>query len=110
MDKPMRPGKYGGKLKTGGVHAKGGRPKMPDLREAVAAVLADEKDGVTALDAVLKKLRQLAVQGNLKAADMLLDRAYGKPAQTLNTTDEDGNTVPLRVIIQAPPPNLATDD
>jgi hypothetical protein len=109
MDK-TRPGRNGGTLKSGGINKGAGRPKMPDLREAVAAVLADEKDGVTALDAVLKKLRQLAVQGNLKAADMLLDRAYGKPAQTLNTTDEDGNTVPLRVIIQAPPPNLATDD
>jgi hypothetical protein len=105
----MRQGRNGGKLKTGNVGNKG-RPKMPDLRDAVAAVLADEKDGVTALDAVLKKLRQLAVQGNLKAADMLLDRAYGKPAQTLNTTDQDGNIVPLQVVIQAPPPNLASDD
>jgi len=110
MEKPMRPGKYGGKLKTGGTNPNAGRPKMPDLRKAVAAVLADEKDGVTALDAVLKKLRQMAVQGNLKAADMLLDRAYGKPAQTLNTTDREGNIVPLQVVIQAPPPNLASDD
>ena len=106
----MRPGKNGGKLKTGGTNPNAGRPKMPDLREAVAAVLADEKDGVTALDAVLKKLRQLAVQGNLKAADMLLDRAYGKPAQTLNTTDEHGNAMPLQIVIKVPSAELPADD
>ena len=106
MEKPMREGKNGGKLKTGGTHKNSGRPKMPDLREAVAAVLADEKDGVTALDAVLKKLRQMAVQGNLKAADMLLDRAYGKPTQTTQLTDADGNPAPFVIqIIQSAPPS-----
>jgi len=83
---------------------------MPDLREAVAAVLADEKDGVTALDAVLKKLRQLAVQGNLKAADMLLDRAYGKPTQTTEITGKDGEALPpIQIIVKANAP-IATDD
>jgi len=29
-----------------------GRPKLPDLKEAIAKVLAEEKDGLTALDAI----------------------------------------------------------
>jgi hypothetical protein len=58
-----------------------GRPKLPNLKEAMAKVLAEEKDGMVALDAVLLKLRQMAMKGNPKAIEMLLDRGYGKPNQ-----------------------------
>jgi hypothetical protein len=63
-----------------------GRPKLPDLNEALAKYLSEEKEGKTALEAVLMKLRQMATAGNLKAAEMLLDRAYGKPKQTTDVT------------------------
>jgi hypothetical protein len=61
-----------------------GRPKMPNLKEACAAVLADEKDGMTALDAVLKALRNKAVKGDVRAAQELMDRAYGKATQAID--------------------------
>lgn len=83
----MREGRNGGKLKSGGVHQNAGRPKnLPALDVLMAEILADEKDGVTAAEAILKKLRQMAAAGNLKAAEMLLDRAYGKPKQTADIT------------------------
>jgi alkylation response protein AidB-like acyl-CoA dehydrogenase len=63
-----------------------GRTKLPDIREALAKVLADEKDGVTALEATLAALRAKAVRGDVRAAEVLLDRAYGKAAQTLDVT------------------------
>lgn len=63
-----------------------GRPKMPDIREAMTQLLADEKNGKTALDAILMRLRQMAVDGNLKAAEMLLNRAYGQPKQQIDHT------------------------
>lgn len=59
-----------------------GRPKLPDLKAAIAKVLADEKDGVNALDAVLMALRQKAVRGDIRAAEVLMDRGYGKARQT----------------------------
>jgi hypothetical protein len=65
---------------------KKGRPKLPDLKGALAQYLADEKDGKTALDAVVMKLRQMALQGNVKAIEMLLDRAYGKATQHTDIT------------------------
>jgi hypothetical protein len=61
-----------------------GRPKMPNLKEACAAVLADEKDGMTALDAVLKALRNKAIKGDVRAAQELMDRAYGKATQAID--------------------------
>jgi hypothetical protein len=81
----MREGRNGGKLKSGNT-INVGRPKLPDLNEALAKYLSEEKEGKTALEAVLMKLRQMATAGNLKAAEMLLDRAYGKPKQTTDVT------------------------
>jgi hypothetical protein len=63
-----------------------GRPKLPDIREALAKVLADEKDGVTALEATLRALRNKAVRGDIRAAEVLLDRAFGKAGQTIDVT------------------------
>jgi hypothetical protein len=69
------------KFKKGQSGNPKGRPKLPNLKEAMAKVLAEEKDGMVALDAVLLKLRQMAMKGNPKAIEMLLDRGYGKPNQ-----------------------------
>ena len=88
----MRPGKNGGTLKTGGTHAGSGRPpKLPELDKLLADVLGEEKDGVTAAEAILKKLRAMAAQGNIRAAEILLDRAYGKAKQPvdMNITSVD---------------------
>lgn len=63
-----------------------GRPKLPDLREALARVLADEQNGMTALEATLKALRAKAIRGDIRAAEVLLDRAFGKAMQPTDVT------------------------
>ena len=60
-----------------------GRPKMPDLSEAIAKILNEEKDGKTALDAILAALRAKAAKGDVRAAQELLDRGYGKSSQPI---------------------------
>lgn len=75
----------GRKMKKGETLNPNGRPKLPDLRELSALILGEEKDGVSAAEAILKKLRQMAANGNLKAAEMLLDRGYGKPRQSIDS-------------------------
>lgn len=60
-----------------------GRPKLPKLDELLAEVLGDEKDGITAGQAILMKLRQKALNGDIRAAQLLLDRGYGKAKQTI---------------------------
>ena len=64
---------------------KKGRPKLPDIKAILEEVLGEQKDGITAAEALMKKLRQMGTAGNLKAIEMLLDRAYGKPKQTVDT-------------------------
>jgi hypothetical protein len=59
------------------AHPNAGRPKkIPDLREALADVLAEEKDHKTALNILLRKLRAEAFKGNVRAAELLLKYAY----------------------------------
>ena len=63
-----------------------GRPKkLPELDKLLAEVLGEENsDGITAADAILRKLRAMAAQGNIRAIELLLDRAYGKAKQTVD--------------------------
>jgi len=73
-----------GKWKKGQSGNPAGRPKkLPELRELLANVLGDEKDGKTAAEAILMALRAKATKGDVRAAELLLDRAYGKPKQDI---------------------------
>jgi hypothetical protein len=80
----MREGRNGGKLKSGN-DGKGGRPrKLPELDKLLADVMGEEKDGLSAAEAILKALRAKATKGDIRAAEVLLDRAYGKAKQTID--------------------------
>ena len=74
-----------------------GRPrKLPELDKLLAEVMGEEKDGLTAAEAILKALRAKATKGDIRAAEVLLDRAYGKPKQTTDTNIT--TTEPLVII------------
>lgn len=61
-----------------------GRPKLPDLKEALQNILGETKDGKTALDAIFMALRAKAAKGDVRAAELLMDRAYGKSKQVID--------------------------
>jgi len=61
-----------------------GRPKLPDLNEAMVKALLGEHGSEDNLKKVLDKITKLALEGNLKAIELLLDRAYGKPKQSID--------------------------
>lgn len=66
-----------------------GRPKkIPELDKLLADVLGDEKDGITAAQAILMALRKKAASGDVRAAEVLLERAYGKPKQLIDLNSE----------------------
>jgi hypothetical protein len=80
----MRQGRNGGLLKTGGNNG-GGRPrKLPELDKLMANILGDEQNGVTIAEQILKAIEKKALKGDIKAAEMLLDRGYGKAKQTMD--------------------------
>ena len=74
-----------------------GRPKkLPRLDDLLSDIMGEEKDGMTAAEAILKRLRQMATQGNIKAAEMLLDRSYGKAKQPVEHTGKDGAPIEIK--------------
>lgn len=87
--------KRGGKISPATEFKKGqsgnpnGRPKkLPHLDKILDDVLGEEKDDVTAAQAILMALRNKATKGDVRAAEILLDRAYGKAKQTLDVKAE----------------------
>ena len=89
------------KFKKGESGNPNGRPrKLPALDKLMADVLGEEKDGITAGEVILKALRAKATKGDVRAAEVLLDRAYGKPKQT---TDTNITTTEPLVIIRTEP-------
>jgi hypothetical protein len=70
---------------------KNGRPKkLPKLDELLADVLGEDKDGIEAAKAILMALRAKAAKGDVRAAEVLLDRAYGKSKQTVDLNHSGG--------------------
>lgn len=64
-----------------------GRPKkMPEIDALLSDILNEEKDGLNAAMAILLAIRNKAFKGDIRAAEMLLDRAYGKPKQYVDSS------------------------
>ena len=57
---------------------------MPELDKLMANILGDEQNGVTIAEQILKAIEKKALKGDIKAAEMLLDRGYGKAKQTMD--------------------------
>lgn len=75
-----------------------GRPKLPDLTELLAKVLGEEKDGKTAGEAILMALRAKAAKGDTRAAEILLDRGWGKVKQDVGLSGDLKNEVTLKIV------------
>ena len=86
------------KFKKGQTGNPNGRPKLPDLKDAMAKVLAEEKDGMNALEAILKALRAKASKGDVRAAQELLDRGFGKSKQQIEHTGDAFENVTIEII------------
>lgn len=64
-----------------------GRPKkLPALDALMEKVMGEEKDGVSAMEVILKALRAKAAKGDVRAAEIVLNRAYGKPKEFMDVT------------------------
>jgi hypothetical protein len=74
---------------------KGRPPKLPQLDKLLDNVLGEEKDGMTAAEAILKALRLKAAKGDVRAAEVLLDRAYGKAKQSILQENTGEQTIKI---------------
>ena len=83
---------------------KGTPKKIPQLDVLLADVLGEEKDGIEAAKAILMALRSKAVKGDVRAAEVLLDRAYGKASQSLTLDGDLTFRVPAPNVYNTAPP------
>lgn len=77
----------GGFIKKPKGRAGPGRPKIrkiPELEVLLGDILSEEKNGIPAAKLILAALRKKAIAGDVRAAELLLDRAYGKSKQEIN--------------------------
>jgi hypothetical protein len=65
---------------------KNGRPKkLPPLDILMGKLLGeDEESGICKMDSILNALYEKALKGDVKAAEILLDRGYGKAKQIID--------------------------
>lgn len=71
---------------TGNPH---GRPrKLPEIDKLLADVLGGEDDENSEAKAILVALVARAKKGDTRAAEILLDRGYGKAKQTIDFSGE----------------------
>jgi hypothetical protein len=85
-------------IKKGQVLNPKGRPKkLPHLEELLADILGEDKEGITAAEAILRALRAKATKGDIRAAEVLLERAYGKAKQGIELSGP--NSEPIQIII-----------
>ncbi len=102
----MHPGKNGGRLKSGGTKSPGRPPKLPELDKLLANVLGEEKDGITAAEVILMALRAKATKGDIRAAEVLLDRGYGKAKQSIDLNADVTSRFTMIDDIQPVPPPI----
>jgi len=70
---------------------KGAPPKLPALDELMEKVMGEMgESGLTAMEAILKAQRAKAAKGDTRAAELLLDRTYGKAKQSVDLSNTDG--------------------
>jgi len=69
-----RPFKRGDKR----INREGRPPKLPELETLLAEVLGAETSNRTAMKMILAALCKKAQKGDVRAAEVLMDRAYGK--------------------------------
>ena len=68
-----------------------GRP--PEITGLIAKVLSQEKDGITAAEAIFISMRNKAIKGDVKAAEFLINRGYGKVDTKIDISGGMTNTI-----------------
>jgi hypothetical protein len=94
-------------FKVGESGNPGGRPRTAKLSEACRAKLASlipgDLEGRTYAEGIADKLVQLALKGDIRAAQELADRGEGRPSQMAPPAEQHGMKV---VVVDVPRPQI----
>lgn len=77
-----------------------GRPKkLPEIEALLSEVLGEDEKGKSAAKEILEALKRKAIKGDVKASELLLDRAYGKAKQSHEITGKDGEPIEQQITV-----------
>ena len=87
------PFEKGNKIAKGGARVGAGRKKEPStlVKESLERLDSD-------IPAIFKKLTEVALAGDVKAAMYLIDRRLGKPQQDVGLVSQDDKHKPIEFI------------
>lgn len=63
-----------------------GRPRKTELDQIIKDILGTETRGVTEAEAIIHAMVKRAKEGDVRAASLIFDRAYGRPKQAVEVT------------------------
>jgi len=92
---------HGFDTNPGRINRKGRPRKLPELDQLLIELLG-ESGGKSRMRELLSSLIEQAIGGNLRAAEILLNRAYGKPKESIEITSNDGGVSDAPKIIPSP--------
>lgn len=83
------------KFKKGQTGNPNGRPKkIPEIDVLLGEVLNEPgEQGMTIAKQIIDRLAKEAIKGNTRAAEVLLDRAYGKVKSNIELSGPDGGPI-----------------
>ena len=85
-------------FKKGETGNPNGRPKkLPKIDDLLSDILGSQDDSDSEAHAILTRLVKDAKNGNVKAAEILLDRAYGKAKLNIDHSSSDGTMSPTPI-------------
>ena len=85
-----------------------GRPRKLDLDKLLRKALARRINNKSAISVILDRLVFEAAKGDIRAAEVLLDRYFGKPKTTVETTGKMA-VVQIQYIIPENGDNIKAD-
>ena len=68
------------------INRKGRPKKLPGLVEMLEEVLGDDGSGESEAIAIIRRMSMKARNGDVRAAELLLDRSYGKVIQKIDAS------------------------
>ncbi len=90
---------------------KEGRPRLlPNLNEILAEELGEMKGGKSATQRIIAKLKQLALKGDKRASEMLVERGYGKIVQGMDIRTNQEIVAPIINVYTGAAPALAQSE
>lgn len=98
--------KIGNRFKPGETGNENGRPKkLPEVDKLIAEVMGSKDGGIDESGAleIFESLLKQAKKGNTQAAEILLNRAFGKVPNKNEHTGKDGGPLFKTLVIELPP-------